>query len=77
MIDKNEVHDNDLHEFLVEQINLSEQRLFSSYPDLSMTYKMLSENLTVPIDNLFIANGSDAIIKAIFENFLRNGDKVF
>ena len=42
-LDKNEVHDNDLHEFLVEQINLSEQRLFSSYPDLSMTYKMLSK----------------------------------
>ena len=76
-LDKNEVHDNDLHEFLVEQINSSGQRLFSSYPDLGMTYKMLSENLTTPIDNLFIANGSDAIIKAIFENFLCNGDKVF
>lgn len=76
-LDKNEVHDNDLHKFLVEQINLSGQRLFSSYPDLGMTYKMLSENLTIPIDNLFIANGSDAIIKAIFENFLCNGDNVF
>lgn len=76
-LDKNEVHNSELHKFLIEQINFSEKRLFSSYPDLSMTYKILSEHLNMPIDNLFIANGSDAIIKAIFENFLCNRDKVF
>ena len=76
-LDKNEVHDNELHRFLIEQINLSGERLFSAYPDLSLTYKMLAAYLNTPIDHLFIANGSDAIIKSVFENFLDKGDKIF
>ena len=76
-LDKNEIHDGEIHQFLKEQINKSGQRIFSSYPDLSLTYKALSDHLNTPIDHLFLANGSDSIIKSVFENFLRKGDKIF
>ena len=76
-LDKNEIHDGEIHQFLKEQIKKSGQRIFSSYPDLNVTYKALSDQLNTPIDHLFLANGSDAIIKSVFENFLCKGDKIF
>ncbi len=44
-LDKNEVHNDQLHEFLLEQISLCPSRTFSSYPDLNKTYTLLSDFL--------------------------------
>ena len=76
-LDKNEVHDNKIHEFIIEQIASCPQRTFSSYPDLSETYRLLERKLNLPIDQLYIGNGSDAIIKAVFENFVKENSRIF
>ena len=76
-LDKNEVHNIELHEFLVQQISSCPTRTFSSYPDLNKSYKLLSDFLSVPIDQLYIGNGSDAIIKSVFENFVTTSDAIF
>ena len=76
-LDKNEVHDNKIHKFVIEHIATCPQRTFSSYPDLSETYRLLSRRLNLPIDHLYIGNGSDAIIKAVFENFVKEKGSIF
>ena len=51
-LDKNEVHDNKIHQFLIDHVTNCPQRTFSSYPDLSETYRLLERQLNLPIDQL-------------------------
>ena len=52
-------------------------RVSLSYPDLYPLYLAISEYVCHPISNLYIDNGSDGIIRKVFETFTRKGDIVF
>ena len=76
-LDKNEVHDKNISQFVAKIIAKCPGTIFSSYPDLNQSYKKLSDFLGLPIECLYIGNGSDAIIKSVFENLVGYKETIF
>ena len=76
-LDKNEVHDKNISQFVTKIIAKCPGTVFSSYPDLNQSYKKLSDFLGLPIECLYIGNGSDAIIKSVFENLVGYNETIF
>jgi len=67
-----------LHKEISRKVIASiEDNIPHSYPDLFLLYKAISNYVDKPICNLYIDNGSDGIIRRIFETFTRTGDLVF
>jgi histidinol-phosphate aminotransferase len=50
--------------------------LFCAYPDPTPLYDRLSRDLQLPVDHLYLTNGSDAAIRMLFQTYLRPGDRV-
>lgn len=75
-LDKNEqVGEGDEHYFN-EMIALLKPAVIKSYPEVGILYKSLSSWLKKPLDEIILANGSDAVIKSIFEVYISPGDEV-
>jgi len=56
-------------------VDIPPKALFG-YPDCYSLYKKLSEYLHTPINQLFLAAGSDGVIRAVYEAFVSPGDTV-
>jgi histidinol-phosphate aminotransferase len=75
-LDKNENMDPTYLNFIQTLItNLPGKALFG-YPDCHALYQKLSAYLTMPINELFIAAGSDGVIRTVFDVFVNPGDTV-
>lgn len=75
-LDKNENaigFDRELTEIFKNQITPD---FLATYPDIYSLYKKIASHLNCQEENIYIASGSDAIIKAVFEVFIEKGDKV-
>lgn len=46
------------------------------YPEIDSLYKKIASHLGLNEENIYVAAGSDAAIKAVFEVFIEKGDKV-
>jgi histidinol-phosphate aminotransferase len=62
-----------VHAQLLAQI---EPEMLCHYPDPSPLYERLSQRLGLPEDHLYVAPGSDAAIRMLFQTYLRPGDRV-
>lgn len=75
-LDKNENCDPDYTYFLYEKLkNFTSKALFG-YPDCHALYKKLALNLNVEINQLIVAQGSDGVIRSVYETFVAPGDTV-
>lgn len=75
-LDKNENtidFSNELMEIFKNQIT---PEFLSTYPELDNLYKKIADYLSLKEENIYIASGSDAVIKSAFEVFIGKGDKV-
>ena len=50
--------------------------LFNRYPNPDPLYERLSRRIELPMDHLYLTNGSDAALRMLFQVFIRPGDKV-
>src|SRR5579862_3950541 len=75
-LDKNENMDRDYLNFTKKIINELPTMALYGYPDCFVLYKKLAAFLNKDISQLFIAAGSDGIIRAVFETFVSPGDTV-
>lgn len=75
-LDKNENtidFGNELTEIFKNQIT---SEFLSAYPEVDNLYNKIANHLSIGEENIYIASGSDAVIKAVFEVFVGKGDKV-
>jgi histidinol-phosphate aminotransferase len=75
-LDKNESFDSKVEGLVKQIIADAPAKLFSAYPNLESLYSCLAEYLGVDIDNLYLGNGSEALIKAVFEIGVLGNKKV-
>jgi len=59
-----------------EMLKLMKPSTIEAYPEVGILYNSLSGWLKKPVENILLANGSDAAIKAIFEVYVSSGDEV-
>lgn len=59
-----------------KMIKLIKSSTIEAYPEVGILYNALSNWLKKPVENILLANGSDAAIKAIFEVYVSAGDEV-
>ena len=75
-LDKNENTDPIYVEFLKTEINNHCLDNINYYPDCSVLYNKLSQELGIPPENILLGAGSDGIIRYVFETFVVRGDPV-
>lgn len=75
-LDKNENPDPALQDLLAEILRTLPATALNCYPELAPLYRKLASHLNVAADRLFLAPGSDGVIRAIFEAFVSPGDVV-
>ena len=75
-LDKNENNDlylKKVHLNIIKKITISD---ITAYPDLTETYKKISNFFKVSKNKIFLTAGSDLAIKSIFETFVTQGSVV-
>ena len=76
LLDKNENSDEELLNFHRKKFDDLDPQSLYIYPDLSLTYKKLAENISMKAENIVLGAGSDGIIRTVFETFVDHEDKV-
>jgi len=65
------------NKYFIEDIRKKiSSRLLSTYFDLKLTYKKLSEFTDVPVSNLLLTFGADMGIRHIYDTCIREGDHI-
>lgn len=75
-LDKNENPDSELAERITGILAGMPATVPTSYPELSPLYRKLAEFYGTNVNNLILANGSDGLIRSVFEAFVDDGDTV-
>lgn len=75
-LDKNENCDPAYTSFIYQLLREFPPKAIYGYPDCYVLYKKLADQLNVEINELFIAAGSDGIIRSAYETFVQPGDTV-
>lgn len=75
-LDKNENMDPLYHGLIQNYLKDLPASTLYSYPNCHEFYDKLAQYLSVEINQLFIAGGSDGIIRAIFDAFINQNDTV-
>ena len=57
-------------------LSKSKNHIFSTHPDLSTLYKVMSKFLKIPEKNFLVTTGIDGATKQIFETFIKSKDYV-
>jgi len=75
-LDKNENTDPALSAVVTDVMRGLPPEAYFTYPESAALYAKLAANLGVTPGNLLLAAGSDGVIRAVFETFVGEGDKV-
>lgn len=75
-LDKNENCDPEYTQLIYHALHDFPNKALYTYPDCSQLYQKLSLHLKVDINELFIASGSDGVIRNVYETFVAPGDTV-
>ena len=75
-LDKNENMDPQYLQFIQKLIQDLPGKALFGYPDCHALYLKLSQHLNLPINELFIAAGSDGVIRSVYDVFVSPGDTV-
>jgi histidinol-phosphate aminotransferase len=75
-LDKNENMDPMYRQFIHTLVDEIPSQAVFAYPDCHKLYHKLSAFLSVPINQLIIAAGSDGIIRSVYDTFIMPGDTV-
>ena len=75
-LDKNENTDTYLKKIYLNIFKKIKYTDICAYPDLTQTYKKISNFLKLSQNKIYLTAGSDLAIKSIFESFISPGDKV-
>lgn len=75
-LDKNENCDPDYLAFIHDALQPIPNKALTTYPDCYPLYKKLAAHLQIEIPELFIAAGSDGVIRTVYETFVAAGDVV-
>jgi histidinol-phosphate aminotransferase len=75
-LDKNENMDPQYHAFIAKLIDDLPAQALYGYPDCHEVYVKLARYLSVAVNQLIFAAGSDGIIRLVYEAFINPGDTV-
>lgn len=75
-LDKNENCDPDYTTFIYHALRDFPSKALLDYPNCYALYKKLALQLNVEINELFLAAGSDGVIRTVYETFVAPGDTV-
>lgn len=75
-MDGNESIDGLPEEFIKEVLSKIDSNYLATYPNQRQCTEAIAERLKLPMENIFITNGSDRAIKMIFEVYVDKDDRV-